>query len=79
MTYVTPPRVAKQFGVDVHKVLGWIRSGELHAVNVGDGSKRPRYRISPSDLAVFELARSVQPPAPWIRRRRKDPNVIAFF
>ena len=77
--YVTPPEIAKRYGVDVHKVIGWIRRGELHAINVGDGVKRPRYRISPADLAAFETSRSVQPPAPRVRRRRADPNVIAFF
>ena len=79
-SYQTPPRVAERYGVDVHRVLDWIRRGELHAINVGDGSMRPRYRISPSDLAIFEAARSATP-APKISRvrRRRDPNVIEFF
>lgn len=77
--YFTPPQIAERFGVDPCKVVRWIRAGQLHAVNVGDGSKRPRYRVSPADLAVFELSRAVQPPAPRIRRRRADPSVIQFF
>ncbi|MFZ1933477.1 MAG: helix-turn-helix domain-containing protein [Thermoguttaceae bacterium] len=77
--YLTPPQVAERFGVDPAKVVGWIRKGELGAVNVGNGSSRPRYRISPADLALFEAARAVQPPSPRMRRRRADPNVIEFF
>lgn len=77
--YSTPPQVAEQYGVDVHKVIGWIQHGDLHAINVGNGARRPRYRISPADLAAFEASRSVQPPMPRIRRRRADPSVIQFF
>jgi hypothetical protein len=77
--YLSPPQIAEQYGVDPNKVIGWIRAGELRAVNVGNGASRPRYRISPADLALFEAARAVQPPTPRIRRRRIDPNVIQFF
>ena len=79
-TKFTPPQLAAQWGIDVQKVLHWIKAGELRAVNLAtrrDG--RPRYAISPADIALFEAARVVQPPAPRIRRRRVDPNVIQFF
>lgn len=78
--FLSPPAIAERYGVDPAKVLCWIRRGELRAVNVAtNNGGRPRYRISPADLAVFEAARAVTPPAPRIRRRRADPNVIAFF
>jgi hypothetical protein len=77
--YRTPPQIAEQYGVDVHKVIGWIRTGQLRALNVGNGDSRPRYRITPADLAVFEASRAVQPPAPRVRRRRADPGVTQFF
>ncbi len=78
--YLTPPAVAELLGVDVHKVLIWIKCGQLRAVNVGDGPQRPRFRISPADLAAFEAARTVQPPMPRIRRRRRQPeNIMEFF
>ena len=32
--YRTPPQVADLYGVDVHKILVWIRSGELGALNL---------------------------------------------
>jgi len=77
--FLTPPAVAERYGVDVHKIIGWIRRGELHAVNVGDGSQRPRYRISPADLAAFEAARSATPQLRVSRIRCKNPLVTEFF
>ena len=78
--YLSPPQVAKRFSVDAHKVLAWIRSGQLRAIDVATSTGgRPRYRIAPADLAQFEASRAVQPPAPRVRRRRTDPNIIEFF
>jgi len=76
----SPPQLAAEWGVDVAKILTWIKSGELKAINVAtrrDG--RPRYAIDQADIALFEAARAVRPPAPRARWRRVDPNVIAFF
>ena len=50
-----------RYGVTEHTVLGWIRSGELRAINVGRslGTKKPRWRITPEALQAFDaLARS---------------------
>jgi excisionase family DNA binding protein len=78
--YLTPPQVAERLAVDAHRVLGWIRRGELHAVNVGDGTQRPRFRIGEDDLAAFLASRSAGP-APRITRcrRRRDPEVKEYF
>jgi hypothetical protein len=79
-TKLTPPQLARQWGVDVQKVLYWIKNGELPAINLAtrrDG--RPRYAIDKADIALFEAARAVTPPAPRVRRRRVDPSVIQFF
>jgi hypothetical protein len=79
--YLTPPQLAERYGVDPNKVLGWIRRGELAAVNVATTTGgRPRWRVSPEALAAFEAARAAGP-APHITRirRRKDPNVIEYF
>jgi excisionase family DNA binding protein len=78
--YLTPPGVAERLGVDSHRVVGWIRSGQLPAVNVGDGARRPRFRVSEADLAAFLAARSVGP-APRVSRirRRRDSQVTEFF
>jgi hypothetical protein len=79
-TKLTPPQLAAQWGVDVHKIVGWIRSGELRAINLAtDRNGRPRYAIDQADIAVFEASRAVQPPMPRLRRRRTDPGVTQFF
>ena len=76
---VTPPMVARYYRVKAEKVLGWIKSGQLRALNVSNGT-RPRYRIDPADLMVFEQRRAVVPPAKPVRRRRKrSGDVIEFF
>ena len=77
---ITPPQYAKQLGVYPTKVLQWIRSGELPAMNVStDRRNKPRYVIDVADIAVFEASRAVQPPAPRVRRRRTQPGVTEFF
>ncbi len=74
----TPPAVARQLGVDAHKVLRWIASGQLQAINVGDGT-RPRWRIMSDDLQAFLDRRAAQPATKATRRRKVDPAVIEFF
>ena len=53
----TPPQLAKEFGVHPDKIRGWINSGELEAVNLGD-SIRPRWRIESEGKAKFLAGRS---------------------
>ena len=79
-TKLTPPELARQWGIDVAKVLKWIKSGELRAVNLATTrTGRPRYAIDQADMAIFEASRAVHPPAPRVRRRRRDPAIIEFF
>jgi len=79
-TKISPPELAKLWGVDPAKILTWIRRGELKAINVAtDRNGRVRYAIDVADIAVFEASRAVQPPVPRVRRRKVDPNVINFF
>jgi transposase len=70
---LSPKQVAQRYGVGVHSVLGWIRSGELEAVNVGRslGKKKPRWKVLPEHLAAFELRRLSSPPPPRTRRRKQ--------
>jgi excisionase family DNA binding protein len=73
--------IQRRYGVTVHTVLGWIRSGELRAVNVGrrlDG-KKPRWRVSEEALAAFEQLRTPAPPPPRARRRKRPADVIEFY
>ena len=77
--YLTPPQVAEQLGVNASKILTWIRSGELTAINVAASLLgRPRWRISQADLAVFEARRSAIAPLK-ARPRRKTVGVVQFF
>ena len=77
--YLTPPQVADLYAVNDGKVRDWIRTGELRATNVAASLiGRPRWRISPADLAVFEQRRSTAAPQK-ARPRRKTAGIIEFF
>ena len=69
-------------GIGEHTVLGWIKSGELKAINVGRrlGSKKPRWRVTQEALDAFEAMRTATPPVPVTRRRKRQPaDVIEFY
>jgi hypothetical protein len=79
-TKISPPALAAQWGIDVGKVITWIKNGELRAINAAtDRNGRARYLIDTADIAVFEASRTVTPPPPRVRRRRADPAVHQFF
>jgi hypothetical protein len=74
---LTPPQVAKRYGVNPDTVRSWIASNELRAVNVAaPGSTRPRYRVEPEALAEFDLRRQTREKAPRQRRRRAKHDLI---
>jgi hypothetical protein len=78
----TPPALAKLWGVKPDKVIGFIRRGELQAINIGTNPNgRPRFLISEEAIAAFEARRAVVPQVKVTRARRKhrDPRVIEFF
>ncbi|WP_428304818.1 helix-turn-helix domain-containing protein [Lacipirellula sp.] len=77
---LTPAECAHKLGVGGDKVYGWIRSGELRAINVAsDPRGRPLYKISIEDLAAFEHGRQVAiNPAPTPRPRRQ-PKTKDYF
>jgi hypothetical protein len=79
--FSTPPQLARQLGVKPDKVVAWIRSGELQAVNVAQSQDgRPRWRVSDEAWADFLARRSCSPaPKPAPRRRRKAEHVIKFY
>ena len=71
-------------GVADAKILAWIRSGELRAVNLARSRNgRPRYAIDVADIEAFERSREVVPlgsgNATRRLRRRADGNVKQFF
>ncbi|MEX2214006.1 MAG: helix-turn-helix domain-containing protein [Phycisphaeraceae bacterium] len=70
---LTPPQVAEALGVNPTKIIDFIRSGELRAVNLARReSRRPRWRILRTDLETFIAGRSSQRPMPAKRVRRRD-------
>ena len=69
---LTPPQLARRWGVAADKVLRLVHSGQLRAVNLAvDPKGIPRYRIYMSEVVRFEEARSTKPPIPKQRRRRR--------
>ena len=46
----TPAEAAQRLNVTPEQVIGFAHDGELHYVNVGRGSKRPRYRFTDADI-----------------------------
>ena len=73
--HITPPMLARQYGVKPDKILAWIARGELRAVNVAERiGSRPRWRISPAAIAEFEHRRAAKPAVK--RPRRKRPTEV---
>ena len=69
---ITPPQLAKRWGVHPDKVLQLIKRGELKAMNLAiDPNGKPRFKIYLSDVEGFEATRMVNPPIEKKRRRRK--------
>lgn len=68
----SPAEVAEKLGVTRDKVMRWIRSGELVAVNLATSMlTRPRFRVQQCELDAFLNRRKVQVATPTPRRPRK--------
>jgi hypothetical protein len=80
-TKLTPPELARLWGISPDKVLTWIRRKELRAINVATGQNgRPRYLIDIEDVRAFESRRAVAAPVESRpRAKRTSPDVIEFF
>ncbi len=80
-TKLTPPQLAKRWGISPEKVIAWIKRGELAAIDVSaTRGGRPRYRIDETDIADFEQSRRVvtELPRPSPRKPRGN-DTIEFF
>lgn len=80
----TPPEIAEEFGVATAKVIGWIRAGELVAINLANrGCVRPRYSITPEAIEQFKAGRQVVPDgglsATQRLRRKAAPGTREYF
>jgi excisionase family DNA binding protein len=80
--WLTTSEVAAQLAIDKGKVIFWIHSGQLVAVNAASrADHKPRWRISSTELEAFLLRRQSQPaaPAPRPRRRRKTSAAVREY
>ena len=75
---LTTLEVAEQLRVTPEQVRTLVRTGQLAAVNVGTGPKRPLYRITPDAVTEF-LARRHQIVRAVVPRRRKPPTTVPDF
>lgn len=79
--YLTPPQVAKRLGVNPGKIAGFIKSGQIAAIDVSlnPGSGRPRWRITPEALADFEASRSNKPTTTRPKPRRRVARATSYY
>lgn len=76
---LTPAEVAEDLRVSAEHVRCLIRSGELSAIDVSAGSKRPLYRIRREALVEY-MRQEDQPKRPTIPRRSiRRPPVPDLF
>ena len=71
---LTPAEAGKRLKVTAEQVRSLIRKGQLAAINVGTGPKRPLYRITVQALQDF-LSRRWQP-GPALRRNVRQPPPV---
>lgn len=59
--FATPPEIAVEMGIRPETVVGWIKSGELPAIDVSrPNALRPRFKVRRADLERFWEGRSVR-------------------
>lgn len=76
----TVPEIATALKVKQARVLAWIHTGTLLAVDLNAGLGKPSWRVRADDFDAFLAGRTVYPKAPSNRgRRRTNPSVIEFF
>jgi hypothetical protein len=77
-----PPEIARLYGVSPDKVITWIRSGELRAINIATRvGGRPRFLVDAADLAAFEIRRQSHSKMTTTQRprRQRPADIIEFF
>ena len=77
---MTPPEVGRRLRIKAARVIAFIRSGELRASDLSSaGSRRPRFRVDPADLAIFLNRRATGPQPKTPRKRRKTEGITQYF
>jgi len=77
--WMTPRQLARHRQIRVEKVLNWIKSRELEAINMAASlSSKPRWKVSKAALEAFDRGRSNRAfVAPPVLRRRKESALLA--
>jgi transposase len=78
---LTVSELARRYRVGEDRVRGWIRRGEMSAINTADAQcGKPRYVVLPEALELFERGRqAATPDKPAPRRKRRPAGLIDFF
>lgn len=78
--WYTPNQVAELLGIDSGKVLYWINTKQVVAVNVAEkATGKPRWRVSRAELDAFLARRQSSVPPVKAKRRLQPPDVIKFY
>ena len=76
----TTPEIAKELGVGINKVLSWIESGELAAIDLrGPGSNRSRYKVTQEAIEDFLARRTTGPKVRQTRKRRNLADTVPKY
>jgi hypothetical protein len=71
-----PRDLCRRWRVGLEKVMGWIRRGELRALDLSSSrSGRPRFVVTPEALAEFEARRATTPTPKTVRRKKRTSGV----
>jgi hypothetical protein len=78
---LTPPEVGRRWRIKAERVISFIKSGQLRAMDVASPtSTRPRYRIDMAAVLEFESTRSgARTPKPLRRKKARQTDVVEFF
>lgn len=77
---LTPPQLAKEWGLDVDKIYAFIRSNELRATNLAiKPGQRARYKINRLDAEDFQRRRQNLPRPPVSPRRKRNLGGKGFY
>jgi hypothetical protein len=82
-------QAAERLNITIEQLMAHVDDGALRYVNVGRGSKRPRYRFKPADIDEFESNRTTQGRASCRFSKQQSPrrttgtastsNVVGFM
>lgn len=82
--YLKPSDIAKRLACAVEMVHDAIHTGQLPAMNISRGTKRPTWRIREADFDAWREARTTKrreplPPQPKPARYKLPANVKKFY